>query len=55
MSSSPLTDSCIDSYRVLENVGRERLLALSRHAPAEAVSRWMIQEADLLSDDNHVA
>jgi hypothetical protein len=49
-----VTDSCIDSYRVLESVGRERLLALSRHTPAEPVSRWMIQEAGLLSDDNHV-
>ena len=50
-----MTDSFIDSHRVLESVGRERLLALSRHTSAEVVCRWMIQEADLLSDDNHVA
>jgi hypothetical protein len=43
-----MTDSCIDSYRVIETIGRERLLALSRHTAADDVSRWMIQEAYLL-------
>jgi len=38
----------VESYRVLEAAGTERLLALSDRMPDSTLRRWVIQEADIL-------